>query len=100
MSKLSSLLTLLVLFLATIAAAYAQAPGGTVLGTVRDESGAVIPNANITITNKATGLTRTVTTNSDGLYSAPALQPGDYEVRAEMQGFRTLLREATVTAGG
>lgn len=100
MSKLSSLLTLLVLFLATIVAAYAQAPGGTVLGTVKDESGAVIPNANITITNKATGLTRTVTTNSDGLYSAPALQPGDYEVRAEMQGFRTLLREATVTAGG
>ena len=100
MSKLASQWILIVLALGMVIASYAQAPTGTVLGTVRDESGAVIPNATITLTNKANGSTRTATTNSDGLYSAPALQPGDYEVRVEMQGFRTLVRPVTVTAGG
>jgi hypothetical protein len=100
MSKLTSKWMLLVLALATVVASYAQAPSGTLLGTVRDESGAIIPNASITLTNKANGSTRTATTNSEGLYVAPALQPGDYEVRVEMQGFRTLVRPATVTAGG
>ncbi len=78
---------------------YAQAPTGTILGTVKDESGAVIPNATITITNKSTNVARNITTNTEGLYSAPALQPGDYEVRAEMMGFRTVVRDALVTAG-
>jgi hypothetical protein len=78
---------------------YAQAPTGTILCTVRDESGAVIQNATITITNKSTNVSRTITTNTEGLYSAPALQPGDYELRAEMKGFRTVLRDALVTAG-
>ena len=74
-------------------------PLETILGTVKDESGAVVPNATITITNKATNVARSLTTNTEGLYSAPALQPGDYEVRAEMMGFRTLVRDALVTAG-
>lgn len=59
----------------------------------------MIPNATITITNKATNVARTIATNTEGLYSAPALQPGDYEVRAEMMGFRTVVRDALVTAG-
>jgi carboxypeptidase family protein len=72
---------------------------GTITGTVSDATGAVVPSATITITNKATSVVRTLTANAEGLYSAPALVPGDYEVRAEMQGFRTLLRDAQVTAG-
>jgi len=66
---------------------------------VTDSTGAVVPSATITITNKANNVARNLTANAEGLYSAPALPPGDYEVRAEMQGFRTLLRDAQVIAG-
>jgi len=78
----------------------AQAPTGTITGLVSDEQGAAMPNVTVTITEKATGATRTVITNTAGLYSAPALPAGDYEVRAESQGFRTVQRESTVQAGG
>jgi hypothetical protein len=84
---------------ATVFTAYAQAPTGIISGTVTDESGAVIPNATITITNKATGFVRTTTTSPLGLYSAPALPAGEYVVQAEVTGFRTLLRDATVQTG-
>ncbi len=77
----------------------AQAPVGDISGTVFDESGAVIPNAAITITNKETGLLRNVTSNAAGLYNASALPAGTYEVKTEVTGFRTLLRDATVTVG-
>ncbi|HEX6896939.1 MAG TPA: carboxypeptidase regulatory-like domain-containing protein, partial [Bryobacteraceae bacterium] len=79
--------------------AFAQAPTGIVLGTITDETGAVVPNATISITNKATGAARTLTANSEGLYSAPSLAAGDYEVRVEMAGFRTVVRDAQVLAG-
>jgi hypothetical protein len=88
-----------VLFLLAGAALYAQATDGIITGTVTDSSGAVAPNATITITNKATNTARNITANGSGLYSAPALQPGDYEVRAELTGFRTTQREAQVVAG-
>ncbi len=78
---------------------FAQAPTGIITGTVTDESGAVIPNAKITITNKATDSVRAALANSEGFYSAPALPAGVYEVRCEQSGFRTLLRNATVVAG-
>ncbi|HYL76526.1 MAG TPA: carboxypeptidase regulatory-like domain-containing protein [Bryobacteraceae bacterium] len=90
---------LFVLVLAMSVAVYAQTPTGIISGAVTDESGAVVPNATVTITNKTTGFTRTVTTNAEGLFSAPALPAGEYEVRAELTGFRTTLRQATVQAG-
>jgi hypothetical protein len=86
-------------FLALTASVFAQAPTGIISGTVSDQSGAVVPNANITITEKATGAARTITSNAAGLYSAAALLAGDYEVRAEATGFSTLVHQATVTAG-
>src|SRR5581483_9152827 len=79
---------------------WAQAPTGTITGTVTDESGAPIPNVTITITEKGTGVSRMVATNTSGLYSAAALPVGDYQVRAEAQGFRIVERESTVQAGG
>jgi hypothetical protein len=88
------------LFFGSFVAGLAQAPVGDVSGTVFDESGAVIPNAAITITNKETGLVRNVTTNASGLYNASALPGGNYEIKTEVSGFRTLLREATITVGG
>ena len=92
--------SLLLALLLAATLTFAQAPTGIITGAVTDESGAVVPNATVTVTNKATGFTRVTTTNAEGLFSAPALTAGDYEVRVEMQGFRTLQREATVQAGG
>ena len=100
MFKAFSVSILLVLALVvTGIAVWAQVPTGIISGTVTDESGAVIPNAAITITNKATGAARSVTANASGIFSASALEPGEYEVRSENTGFRTTVREATVTAG-
>ena len=79
----------------------AQVAGGTITGTVVDSSGRVIPNANVSITNVATGINRTVTTNEDGLYIAPNLLPASYELTFTAPGFRTDVRsgiELTVGA--
>ena len=78
----------------------AQVPTGPISGTVQDESGAIVPNAQITVTNKATGAVRSLTSGSEGSYSATLLQAGTYEVKASMQGFRTLVRDAIVETGG
>jgi outer membrane receptor for ferrienterochelin and colicin len=79
---------------------FAQAPTGIITGTVNDESGAVMPNVTVTITNKGTGVARTATTNAEGVFTAVALPAGDYEVRSESAGFRTTQRDANVQAGG
>jgi hypothetical protein len=80
-------------------AAFAQVPTGIITGTVTDESGAVIPYAKITITNKATDFVRSALANAEGYFSAPALPAGEYEVRGEQTGFRIVQRSATVAAG-
>lgn len=66
---------------------------GTVVGTLQDPSGAVVPNATVTLTNKETGQTRETTTDSQGNYSVPNLLPGVYEVKVGAPGFRTLTRQ-------
>src|SRR5207302_6731736 len=66
----------------------AQAVSGTILGTVRDHSGAAIVNAVVTLTNADTKFTRTVKTDAIGEYVAPSLPPGNYIASAEMQGFK------------
>jgi len=68
---------------------HAQVAGGTISGTVTDSSGRVINNVQITITNVATGVTRDVSTNDEGFYSAPNLLPGIYEAKFSAKGFRT-----------
>ena len=74
-------------------------PTGTITGTVADESGAVIPNVTVTITNPATGFSRTAKTNAEGYFSASAIPAGQYDVKAEVTGFRTSTRPTTVQAG-
>ena len=78
---------------------FAQAPVGTISGVVSDESGAVIPNATVRIRNKATGAERNLISNAAGIYSAPELPAAVYEIRVELKGFRTVVREATVETG-
>jgi hypothetical protein len=70
----------------------AQVAGGTISGTVVDASGSVIPNASVSITNVATGINRSVTTNSDGIYTAPNLLPASYELTFTAPGFKTEVR--------
>src|SRR5579864_5853081 len=100
MSKVTSALMLFVLVLAMSVAVYAQTPTGTISGAVTDDSGAVVPNAAVVITNKSTGFVRTLTSNAEGLFSAPSLPAGQYEVRVELQGFRTTIRPSVVQVGG
>src|SRR5258705_13457060 len=78
----------------------AQVTGGTISGTVVDTTGRLIPNCSIVITNTATGITRNLTTNSDGFYTAPNLQAGSYELTFTAPGFRTETKKAiTLTVG-
>ncbi len=88
----STLLVALVLAIAACAPrlASAQAVSGTILGTVTDSSGSVIPNAKVTIVNEGTGLTRTCRLTSNGEFTAPSLPTGRYTVIAELTGFKTL----------
>jgi hypothetical protein len=65
---------------------------GEIAGIVTDATGAVVPGATVTVTNQATSATRTTTTNEAGIYSFPSLIPGVYEIKVEMQGFRTLVQ--------
>src|SRR5689334_4458076 len=69
--------------------AYAQVSGATLSGTITDPSGAAISGAKVSITNKATGVSRDVTGDAAGLYSAPNLLPGPYDVTASASGFST-----------
>lgn len=71
----------------------AQSYTGRILGTITDKSGAAISSATVTITDVARGTSRTLTTDESGAYVAPNLVPGNYTVRAEAKGFKTVLRE-------
>jgi hypothetical protein len=70
------------------APARAQAVSGTILGTVRDSSGAAVPGATVTLVQTATGYSRTAITNTVGEYTAPSLPAGTYTVSAELTGFK------------
>ncbi len=83
----------------SVAIGWAQAPTGTIAGAVTDPTGAAIPKATVTVTSKDTGRVRIMETGLEGLFSAPALSAGAYEVKVEASGFRTTTRLATVTTG-
>src|SRR4051812_15972041 len=65
---------------------------GSIVGTVKDPSGAAVPDANITFVNPSTQLQRVVTSNGQGEYVASALPTGQYSVTVEKTGFRKLER--------
>ena len=79
---------------------HAQAVGATLSGTISDQSGGVVPNAEVAVLNTATGETRTVSTNADGIFSAPNLQPGSYSVTVTAAGFSKAVQTGlTLTVG-
>jgi hypothetical protein len=71
---------------------YPQVVGATLSGTVTDQSGAAIPNAQSSIKNASTGVTRNITSDTAGFYTAPNLLPGNYEITISARGFATQLR--------
>ena len=72
--------------------AWAQTVTGSISGVVVDESSAVVPGANVTVTNVDTGIGRSVVTDAAGRYDVPGLIPDHYEVQAQIMGFETAVR--------
>jgi hypothetical protein len=78
----------------------AQVQTGTLAGRVRDSTGAIIPNASITVKSVDTGATRNATSGAQGGYSVPGLSPGNYEVTIASGNFSPYKQQVQVTVGG
>src|SRR2546430_8483323 len=90
MRRFASVVLALVALLAGVV--YAQGVRATIVGRVVDESGGVIPGAQVSITNDGTNETRIAQTDSDGNYVIPELVPGQYTLTVEIPGFKKELR--------
>jgi len=82
------------------ASLFAQSNQGRILGSVRDQSGGTIAGATVTVRDVLKGVTRTLTTDEAGEYSAPNLDPSTYSVRVEYKGFKTFDRQGLVISVG
>jgi hypothetical protein len=80
--------------------AMAQIQNGQFTGTVTDPSGAAVPNAKVTITNQATNLSLTATTNQTGLYNARELPVGVYKITVEAPGFKSFANSGVTLDAG
>ncbi len=81
-------------------AALAQSTGGTIMGSVVDETKAALPGATVTIRQIETDTRRVVVTDGQGRYQAPALQSGTYEVSVALEGFQTTVRQGVALTLG
>jgi len=79
--------------------ALVHAQTAEVRGTVTDNTGGVLPGVSVSIQHEGTGIARTLVTDDQGAFRAPALQPGPYVVKAELQGFGTEARRMVITVG-
>src|SRR6266850_3582529 len=86
--------------LALTMSAFAQVQYGQITGTVTDPSGAAIANAKVTVTNTATNLSISTTTNSSGNYTVKELPVGTYKLVAEASGFKTVSNNDVVLNAG
>jgi len=84
---------LLVVFCSLGETLSAQVQTGRLVGTVLDEQHAAVPGATVTVTNLATNISRTVTTDGEGTYVVTPLEPGVYRISASLEGFRTTVRD-------
>ena len=78
---------------AGVVPALAQTAAGDITGIVRDQGGAAVPGATITVTDTRTNRQRVVVSSGDGAYAAASLAPGEYRLELEMSGFRPVRRE-------
>ena len=90
---------ILALCLAMASPLYAQAPGATLTGAVKDPSGAAVSNATVTVKNVATGQSTLAQTDAAGIYRVANLAPGEYEVSASAIGFAAKASNTTLAAG-
>src|SRR5262249_16829429 len=72
---------------------WSQALSGTIVGTVTDSAGAVVPAAKVTLTNEGTHFVRGVATNGNGQFVASSVPTGNYTVAVEMHGFQKVVRQ-------
>lgn len=79
---------------------FGQIGTSTITGRVTDPSGAVVPNVNVVVVQKETNFTFTTTSNNDGIYRVPSLQPGEYRVTFESGGFKKTVRDDVVVRTG
>ena len=87
-TRLSGIFSSFLVLLTFSSIAFGQVTTGTILGTVRDSSGALVPGATVTITDTGKGTVSTYTTDANGDYNAPFLIPGTYDVAVEKGGFK------------
>lgn len=87
-----SLILLLLAFALAASVAKAQETTATISGSVKDESGALLPGVSVMVKSQETGRERSVVTDDAGRYSAPNLAIGSYEVQASLSGFQTAVR--------
>jgi hypothetical protein len=73
--------------------AYAQFDRGTISGTIKDPQGAVIPGVTVNVTNTQTQQLRTTVTDGSGFFTFTNLQPGKYDISAELEGFKKISRQ-------
>jgi hypothetical protein len=92
------MLRLFVLLSLSAVAAFSQATTATIQGVVLDPTGAIVPNAAITITNVETQVSSRWVSGAEGTFTAPFLQPGEYVVTAEKPGFKRALRKGITLA--
>jgi hypothetical protein len=78
--------------LLAVTVAFGQSTTGTIQGTVVDQSGAVVPDAKVSVKNLDTNITRTAMSGQDGRFNFPGLPVGRYEITVELAGFATLVR--------
>ena len=97
---LRAVFAIFVTFVFSVPFARAQDTTGTILGTIGDASGAVLPGVTVTAKNTDTSQSRTIVTDEGGRYRVSLLAPGHYEVTAQLSGFQTMVRSGiTVTVG-
>ena len=90
---------LLAILLSLSALAQSSAGGGSIQGTVKDPTGAVLPGAKLAIRHLASGLTTNTVTNAEGFFVTPPLNIGVYKVRVEMTGMKAWEGEMTLETG-
>jgi hypothetical protein len=97
---LRSLALALVAVLGLASPAFAQFDRGTISGTIKDPGGLVVPGVTVTVTSQQTQQTRTTVSDGTGYYTVTNLVPGQYEVSAELQGFKKVSRSNVQLDGG
>lgn len=99
MQKRKIAVLLAALIFVVSACVFGQTMGNAALGgTVTDPSGAVVPNATVTVTQEGTGVARTATTNASGLFSVSPLTPASYAMKVQAAGFKAIVERVTLLA--